>query len=36
MWMLRPATPSAASFTASGSVGCAWQVRAMSSALEPN
>src|SRR5262249_15723677 len=33
--MLRLATPSAASRTASGNVGCAWTVRAMSSALAP-
>ena len=32
IWIARLPTASAASFTASGSVGCAWQVRAMSSA----
>ena len=36
MWIGRPATASAASLTASGKVGCAWQVRAMSSAEAPN
>src|SRR5665647_2906915 len=34
--MARLATAMAASLTASGSVGCAWQVRAMSSAEAPN
>ena len=36
MWSARPPTASAASFTASGSVGWAWTERAMSSALAPS
>ena len=36
MWMARPSTASAASFTASLSVGWAWQMRATSSAEAPN
>src|SRR5215813_13840756 len=36
IWIARLATASAASLTASGSVGCAWQVRAISSAAAPN
>ena len=36
MWIARLPTASAASFTASVSVGCAWQVRARSSADPPN
>ena len=36
MWMARPATPSAASLTASFKVGWPWQMRAMSSAEPPN
>ncbi len=36
MWIVRLATAMAASLTASVSVGCAWQVRARSSAEPPN
>ena len=36
IWMARLSAASAASFTASFSVGCAWQVRAKSSAEPPN
>ena len=36
MWIALFATSIAASFTASASEGCAWQVRAMSSADAPN
>src|SRR5262249_407967 len=35
-WIARFSTPSAASFSPSHSVGCAWQMRPRSSALPPN